>query len=48
VDNMVATMAKITIATQRPGCRTGTAVMASGCARSVVFVSVMLAPGPAG
>src|SRR5512132_3818640 len=45
--NIAATMARTTIATQRPGCRTGTAVMASGCARSAVFVSVMLAPGPA-
>jgi hypothetical protein len=39
--NIAATMARITIATHRPGCRTGTAVMASGCARSGVFVSVM-------
>src|SRR4029453_179600 len=46
--NIATTMARITIATQRPGCRTGTAVMASGCARSGVFVSVMRAPGPAG
>ena len=46
--NIAATMARTTIATHRPGCRTGTAVMASGCARSAVFVSVMLAPGPAG
>src|SRR4029453_16565686 len=45
--NMAATMARTTIATQRPGCRTGTAVMASGCARSAVFVSVMRAPGSA-
>jgi hypothetical protein len=46
--NIAATMARTTIATHRPGCRTGTAVMASGSARSAVFVSVMLAPGPAG
>src|SRR5215216_248988 len=37
--NIAATMARTTIATQRPGCRTGTAVMASGCARSGVVVA---------
>ena len=44
--NIAATIARTTVATHRPGCRTGTAVMASGCARSAVFVSVILAPGP--
>src|SRR5918996_4566377 len=42
--NIAARMARTTIVTQRPGCRTGTAVMAWGCARSGVFVSVMRAP----
>src|SRR5829696_7429669 len=46
--NIATTMARMTIATHRPGCRTGTAVMASGCARSGVLVSVMLGPGSRG
>jgi hypothetical protein len=45
--NIATMIARTTIATQRPGCRTGTALMASGCARSGVLVSVMRAPGPA-
>src|SRR5918993_952686 len=44
--NIAATMARTTIATHRPGCRTGTAVMASGCARSGVFVWLPPPPIP--